>query len=54
MANPQERIRLLEKQLQQSQSRLHRLKEINGNALGWLNTGHSEDAKKALQEGQRV
>lgn len=49
-----DRIRLLEKQLRAANARFYKMKEINGNALGWMNTRHYAEATEALKEGQKV
>lgn len=54
MSNTEERIRLLEKQLRAANARFYKLKELNGSALSWVNTGHLKQAREMLQEAQKV
>lgn len=54
MSNQQEQIRLLEKQLRAANARFYKMKELNGAALSWVNTGHFKNAAEVLKEAQKV
>ncbi|WP_299203337.1 hypothetical protein [uncultured Amphritea sp.] len=54
MSPAMERIRLLEKQLRAANARFYKMKELNGSALSWMNTGHFKSAAEVLKEAQKV